>query len=122
MAEPYVMASATWGNAPTPPCAAPGVPQSLIAKAAKKAVTLAWAAISPAPDGGYRIYYSQSGKLQFRAGVGPATLNYKDTGLTSRVSYTYVVTAWNDCNGNGIFDPGIDQESVPSNTATATAG
>jgi hypothetical protein len=32
------------------------------------------------------------------------------------------VTAWNDCNGNGTFDAGVDTESAVSNQATATAG
>jgi hypothetical protein len=122
MAEPYVMASATWGSAPPPPCGTPGTPGGLTATAAKKAVTLKWAAGSPAPTGGYRIYYVQAGKLQFRAGVAPGTLTYKDSGLTSRQSYTYVVTAWNDCNGNGAFDAGVDTESAVSNQASATAG
>lgn len=121
MAEPYVMASATWGSPPDPPCTAPGVPQNLTAKAGKKSITLSWQAGSPAPNGGYRIYYTQAGKLQFRAGVGPGTLTYKDSGLTSRMTYTYVVTAWNDCNGNGVFDAGVDQESAVSNQASATA-
>ena len=76
---------------------------------------------TPSPTGGYRLYYTQAGKLQFRAGVSPAVLTYKDVGLTSRVSYTYVVTGWNDCNANGAFDVGVDTESAPSNTATATA-
>jgi hypothetical protein len=120
MAEPVVMARATWGNAPAPVCATPGAPPSLTATAAKKAITLAWTAAAPAPAG-YRVYYEQSGKLQFRAGVPAGTLTYKDGGLTSRVSYSYVVTAWIDCNGNGVFDPGVDRESVPSTKATATA-
>jgi hypothetical protein len=122
MAEPHVMAMATWGSAPPPPCGTPGTPQSLAGKPAKKAVTLTWSAGDPTPAGGYRIYYSQSGKLQFRAGVGPTVLTYKDGGLTSRVSYTYVVTAWNDCNGNGVFDAGVDTESAPSAPVSATAG
>jgi hypothetical protein len=122
MAEPYVMASTTWGSAPPPPCVTPGVPQTLTATAGKKSITLNWKAGSPAPNGGYRIYYNQSGKLQFRAGVPAGTLTYKDSGLTSRVTYTYVVTAWNDCNGNGVFDAGVDTESAVSNQASATAG
>lgn len=127
MAEPVVMASATWGKAPTPPsppCVTPGIPQGLTAKPAKKAITLTWAAGSPAPTttGGYRIYYDQASKLQFRAGVGPTALTYKDTGLTSRVNYTYVVTAWNDCNGNGVYDAGTDTESAVSDPpVSATA-
>jgi len=121
MAEPYVMASTTWGSAPPPPCGTPGIPQNLLAKAGKKSITLTWAASSPAPTSGYRVYYNQSGKLQFRAGVSPSTLTYKDSGLTSRVTYTYVFTAWNDCNSNGVFDAGTDTESAVSNTASATA-
>jgi len=121
MAEPYVMASTTWGSAPPPPCGTPGVPQNLLAKAGKKSITLTWAASNPAPAGGYRVYYVQSGKLQFRAGVSKTSLTYKDTGLTSRQTYTYVVTAWNDCNGNGVFDAGVDTESAVSNQASATA-
>jgi hypothetical protein len=122
MAEPYVMASATLGTPPAPACATPGIPQALQATAARKAVTLTWTASSPAPGGGYRVYYLQSGKLQFRGGVGAGTLTYKDIGLTSRVTYTYVVTAWTDCNGNGVFDAGVDTESAVSNQASATAG
>ena len=48
-------------------------------------------------------------------------LTYKDGGLTSRQTYTYVATAWNDCNGNGVFDTGTDTESAVSNQAAATA-
>ena len=121
MAEPYVMASATWGSAPPPPCETPGVPQSLTATAGKRSITLKWSASSPAPTGGYRVYYDQSGKLVFRAGVAAGTLTYKDSGLTSRVNYCYVMTAWKDCNGNGTFDAGVDTESAPSNKACATA-
>ena len=122
MAEPYVMASTTWGSAPPPPCTMPGMPQSLTAAAAKKAVTLKWSAGTPAGNGGFRVYYLQSGKLQFRGGVAAGVLTYKDSGLTSRVTYTYVVTAWQDCNGNGVFDAGVDVESPVSNSASATAG
>jgi len=126
MAEPHVMAETFWGKKPStepppPVCATPGVAPNLTAKAAKKAVSLAWSAANPAPDGGYRVYYDQSGKLQLRGSVGKTVLTYKDTGLTSRVTYTYVVTAWQDCNGNGVFDSGVDMESAVSNKASATA-
>ena len=122
MAEPHVMATTTWGTAPAPACTAPGTPGTLTAVPAKKSITLTWTASSPAPGGGYRVYYVQAGKLQLRASVGAAVQTYKDTGLTSRVSYTYVVTAWSDCNGNGLFDAGVDVESAVSNQATAKAG
>lgn len=125
MAEPEVMASTTWGTAVSPPqptCTAPGIPRNLLGKPGKKSITLTWTASNPAPTGGYRIYYTQSGKLQFRAGVGPTVLTYKDSGLTSRQTYSYVATAWNDdCNSNGVFDAGTDQESAVSNSASATA-
>jgi len=121
MAEPYVMASTTWGTAPPPPCDTPGIPQNLLAKSGKKSITLTWTASNPAPTGGYRVYYVQAGKLQFRTGVGPTVLTYKDTGLTSRQTYTYVVTAWNDCNANSTFDEGVDTGSAASNQASATA-
>ena len=122
MAEPHVMATATWGTAPAPVCSAPGVPGTLTAVPAKKTIMLSWAASSPAPTGGYRIYYVQAGKVQLRANVGPAVLTYRDTGLTSRVTYTYVVTSWADCNANGIFDVGVDRESTTSNQVAAKAG
>jgi hypothetical protein len=93
---------------------------NLTATAGRKSITLNWAAGSPAPNGGYRVYYDQSGKLVFRAGVGATTLSYKDSGLTSRVTYSYIVKAWQDCNGNGVFDAGVDMESLASNKATAT--
>jgi hypothetical protein len=121
MAEPNVMAAATWGAAPTTTCTTPGSPVSLAATPAKRAITLKWLASNPAPTGGYRVHYDQSGKLVYRASVGPNVLSYKDGGLSSRVSYTYVVTAWTDCNGNGSFDAGADVEGVPSNRVTATA-
>ena len=38
------------------------------------------------------------------------------------MTYTYVVTAWADCNANGVFDVGVDRESVVSNQAAAKAG
>jgi hypothetical protein len=126
MAEPVVMAAATWGKNPNtepppPACSTPGVPQTLTATAGKRSIALSWKASSPVPTGGYRVHYDQAGKLQFRAGVGPTVLTYKDGGLTSRILYTYAVTAWNDCNGNGAFDSGVDTESAASNTASATA-
>jgi hypothetical protein len=123
MAEPHVMASTTWGQAPPPAstCETPGTPQTLTATGGKRSVTLTWQAGNPAPISGYRVYYDQSGKLQFRTGVGPTVLTFKDNNLTRGTTYNYYVTAWNDCNDNGIFDVGTDKESPVSNKATATA-
>ena len=125
MAEPVVMASTAWGTPPSngggggPACGSPGTPAGLSASSGKKSVTLAWQAGDPPPDTGYRAYYDQSGKRQLVGGT--AGTSFKDTGLTSRVDYTYVVTAWSDCNGNGTFDAGTDQESAPAGPVTATA-
>jgi hypothetical protein len=121
MAEPYVMAAASWGTVPAPACAAPGAPGSLKAVAGKKSVTLTWAAGTPPAGTGYRVYYDQAGKRQLRGLVPAGTLTYKDIGLTSRTAYTFVVTAWTDCNANGAFDAGVDLESSGSNLVTATA-
>ncbi|MEJ5368134.1 MAG: fibronectin type III domain-containing protein [Bryobacteraceae bacterium] len=114
MAEPFVMAETTWGSAPQPACETPGVPQNLTARAGKKSITLSWQPGSPAPNGGYRVYYDQGGKLQLRAEVSASTASYKDTGLTSRVTYSYVVTAFNRCSETVT-------ESAPSNKVSATA-
>jgi hypothetical protein len=121
MAEPYVMASTTWGSPPTPACEMPGAPQNLSATDGRRSVTLDWLAGTPSPSGGYHIYYDQAGKLQFLASAGLATLTFKDGGLKRNTQYCYRVTAWNDCDGDGIFDPGVDMESAPSNQACATA-
>lgn len=124
MAEPHVMASTSSGTMPEPPpppCDTPGVPPSLIAKAGRLSVSLRWGAGNPPPDGGYRAQYNQSGKYQFIADVPATTLQYRDGGLQRGVQYCYLVTAWNDCNGNGAFDEGVDTESTASNEACATA-
>jgi hypothetical protein len=124
MAEPAVMASSTWGSTPPPPpgpvCEAPGTPQDLTAKGGKRSVTLNWSAGTPPPDGGYRVYYDQSGKYQFLAGVPVDTLNFRENKLPSRVTYTYVLAAWQDCNGNGSYDVDVDLESPYSSPVSAT--
>ena len=120
MAEPHVMASVAWGTVPTPVCGTPGTPQNLTATSGKRSITLEWQASTP-PSGGYRIYYSQAGKLQYLDSVPATALTYKDTGLRRGVEYTYVVTAWSDCDENGSFDAGTDEESAPSTQASASA-
>src|SRR3990172_387698 len=119
MSEPFVMASTTWGTPPAPSCVTPGTPQNLTAAAGRRSVILNWSAGSPAPTTGYRVYYDQAGKLLYRAGVPAGTLTYTDSGLTRNTQYCYRVTAWNDCNGNGLVDAG--EESTVSNQACATA-
>jgi hypothetical protein len=121
MAEPYVIGSTTWGAPPAPTCEIPGVPQNLVATAGRRSVSLQWAAATPAPTSGQFVYYDQGGKLQLVAGVPVGTFSYKDSGLKRNTQYCYVVTAWNDCDGNGVYDVGVDNESASSNQACATA-
>jgi hypothetical protein len=71
------------------------------------------------PTTGYRIYYDQAGKLQFIANVPAGTTTYTDKGLSRNTQYCYRITAWSDCNGNGVVDTG--EESPVSNQACATA-
>jgi hypothetical protein len=119
MAEPVVVASTTWGSPPAPTGASPGAPTNLTATAGRRSVTLSWTAPAPVPTGGYRIYYDQAGKLVYRTST--TSTKYTDSGLTRGTTYTYFVKSWNDCNGNGLFEAGIDTESAASNKASATA-
>ncbi|MGE5892977.1 MAG: hypothetical protein ACM34I_02870 [bacterium] len=116
-AKPFMMTRATWGM---PPCATPGISQNLTATGGRKSVALAWSPGTPIPTGGYNVYEDQAGKLLFRASVPAGTTTYTVTGLMRGVQYCYRVTAWNDCNGNGAYDAGIDNESGPSNIDCAT--
>lgn len=116
-ARPFMMAQATYG---APRCEMPGTPQNLAATGGRRSVTLSWMVGTPPPTtGGYRIYYDQGGKKQFRASVPTGTTTYTDSGLRRTTTYCYSVTAWNDCNGNSVFDVGIDYESGHSNVACA---
>lgn len=118
-AKPLIMTQATWGMT-YPDCSAPGTPMNLSATGGRKSITLSWMPGTPAPQGGYNIYYDQAGKKLYRASVPAGTTTYVDRGLRGRTTYCYSVTAWNDCNGNGVYDPGIDKESAHSNVACAT--
>jgi len=113
------MGSTTWGTPPAPACETPGAPQNLTATAGRRSVTLNWAAGSPKPTTGFRLYYDQAGKLLYRAGVPAGTLTYTDSGLSRNIQYCYRVTAWNDCNSNGLVDVG--EESTVSNQYCAIA-
>jgi len=119
MAEPHVMAATTWGTAPAPVCTAPGTPGNLVAEAGRRSIALTWT--EGAPSAGTRLYYDQSGKLQFIASLASGTASYKDTRLSRGTQYCYVVTGWVDCDGNEVFEPTIDRESAVSNKACATA-
>jgi hypothetical protein len=113
------------GSTPPPPgdqptCNVPGAPTGLSATGGNRSVRLSWSAVSPSPTGGYNVYYDQSGKQQLVASVSSGTTSYNDNKLNQKTQYCYVVTAWNDCNGNGSFDAGVDQESSPSTVVCAS--
>lgn len=100
MAEPYVMAAATWGTAPAGCTAA--IPTLLSAAAADKQVTVGWEAITADPAHlGFALYYDQAGKAQLVADVpcgadgSTACTSFTDTGLTNGQEYCYKVTSWN---------------------------
>ncbi len=104
MAEPYVMASATWGTPPSV-CNAP-TPTLLAATPGDKQVTTAWQEIPGDPAVlGYGLYYDQAGKSQLVVTqMNPAANNYIDSGLTNGQEYCYKVTSLYDCDGNGIYE------------------
>jgi len=90
MAEPYAMASATWGSAPGV-CTAP-VPTLVSTVPADKAVSLTWSDESASGAITYSAYYDQAGKAQLIASA-LATTSYADTGLTNGQEYCYKVTS-----------------------------
>jgi hypothetical protein len=99
MAEPYVMASAAWGD--TGGGCTIATPALLSADPADKQVTLAWQALASAPDlAGYRLYFDQAGKAQLvadlpcTAGAQEGCTSYTHTGLTNGQEYCYEVTAY----------------------------
>jgi len=91
MAEPYVMAAATWGAPPS--CTAP-TPTLNSATPGNGQVSLNWSDEHTAdPDvTGYNIYYDQAGKAQLVSSVGTVT-SFTDSGLTNGQEYCYKVTA-----------------------------
>jgi hypothetical protein len=106
MAEPYVMASTTWG---TPPgeCNAT-TPALLAADAGDNQVTVTWQEFPGDPDiTGYRLYYDQAGKAQLVADVQcppdsqTACDTYTDTGLTNGQQYCYKATSYTDTCESG---------------------
>ena len=99
MAEPIVMATATWGTPPGPPCetAAPVLDG---ATAGDKEVTVNWFADGSAD--GYTIYFDQAGKAQFVADSACATgpCSHTHTGLTNGQEYCYMLTATAGCESD----------------------
>jgi hypothetical protein len=115
MAQPYVMASTTWGTGAPAPCdlAAPVLES---ATPGHTQVSLAWSAVEGAS--GYKVYYEQAGKVQLVADTGGAT-TYVDTGLTNGMEYCYVVGAY---NGTCESDLSNVLCATPSNQTQSVAG
>jgi hypothetical protein len=95
MAEPYVMASATWRS--TEGGCNAHTPTLLSANAGNSEVILTWQDI---PDtlmviDGYKLYYDQGGKAQLVADIDGQTSNtHTDTDLTNGQEYCYKVTSY----------------------------
>ena len=99
MAEPYVMASATWGD--TGGGCTVTAPNLLTADPGDKQVTLTWQALTSSPDlAGYRLYFDQNGKSQPIADLActvdaqEGCTSYAQTGLTNGQQYCYEVTTY----------------------------
>ena len=99
MAEPAVMASATWGSA-TGGCNAQ-IPILSSATPSDKAVQVDWDPVSGDPDlAGFKLYYDQAGKAQLvadlacSAGDQSTCTTHTDTGLTNGQEYCYKVTSY----------------------------
>jgi hypothetical protein len=101
MAEPYVMASTTWGTEPSGGGGGGGcdaaVPTMLTAVPGADQVALTWEGDPNGPAStGYRLYYDQAGKAQLVDDL-PCTgscTEYTDTGLTNGQQYCYKVTSY----------------------------
>jgi hypothetical protein len=94
MAEPFVMETATWGDASGSACQA-AAPVLVDAVAGDKQVTLDWQALADENVSGYGVYYDQAGKAQWVADSGCVTgqCGYTDLNLTNDQSYCYKLTA-----------------------------
>jgi cytochrome c2 len=109
MAEPYVMASTTWG---TPPGECDSTtPTMLNASPGDKQVSVNWQAIPGDPDViGYKLYYDQSGKAQLVVDLPcppdsqETCTSYTDTGLTNGQQYCYKVTSYSAACESGFSD------------------
>lgn len=95
MAQPHLMASASWGSPPAG-CDA-SAPALASATPASKQVTLTWTAPAQLPEGvsayDFRLYYDQAGKAQHIVDIPWPGDNHTDTGLTNSQQYCYKLTA-----------------------------
>jgi hypothetical protein len=114
MAEPEVMATATWrGTAAA--CHTPGTPTELAYADHRLANLLSWSAgPTPPAAGGYRIYEWVSGAQRYLGSVALGKTTYADPKPTRIFRRCYGVTAWQDCDNDGVFNPDVDTESAPA--------
>jgi len=118
MAAPYIMASATWGNAQQ--CVAP-TPSLITATPGNGEVTLTWSDEHTADPSvtGYNVYYDQAGKAQLVADAG-LTTTLTDTGLTNGQEYCYKVTSYYDATCESGFSNIVC--AIPNNQGQARVG
>ncbi|TXS94135.1 hypothetical protein FV139_11075 [Parahaliea maris] len=118
MAQPHVMASASWGEVPAT-CDAP-VPVLDAAAGGNKQVVLAWQSLAQLPpeyaDYQFGLYYDQAGKAQAIASQPWDSGSYTDTGLSNGQQYCYKL------NVEVTLVDGCSAQSGFSNIICATPG
>jgi hypothetical protein len=93
----------------------PSTPGALAATAGKRKITLSWSASTDAGGSGlagYEIYRSNSSGGPFTIVAKTTATNYTNVGLTRNRTYWYYAKAYD----------GAGNRSLPSNTASASAG
>jgi hypothetical protein len=98
MAEPVVMASASWGDTPPDPVCDLDTPILNSATAGQGEVVLDWEGPVSGGYDGFSLYYDQADKAQKVADLDCTDVNidcddYTDSGLTNGNEYCYKVTA-----------------------------
>jgi hypothetical protein len=92
MAEPYVIASASWG-APPETCSATAPNLLNVTAGSNAEIQISWETV--ANVAGYRLYYDQAGKADLIMDC-PTCTAYTDTSLTNGQQYCYKVTSHTD--------------------------
>ncbi|MDH3839998.1 MAG: Ig-like domain-containing protein [Chromatiales bacterium] len=123
MAEPHVMARATWG-APPSGCTAV-VPTLLSAAPGDKQIATTWQEVTSEPELlGYKLYYDQAGKGQLVTDLAcppgtPGCTAYTDSGLTNGQEYCYKVTSYTSVCESGFSNVLCAIPTQPGQEVTA---